>query len=262
MARLRGRAPSGISLFPFLSVLASVIGTMTLIIACTAIGQIHEAQAPGEKIAPRAEREQESQRLRKELDEVRGKLNAAEQQAQSAEKADQRRARLEKELQQALPGAKLDVPTLRAEEQRLDEDAAGLADDLKSVQSASAVAEQRLKSAAPGSDKDSAVRIHPGGSGKAVKPTFVEVTAGELVIHNKGQTERVPRAEIESSAALRKVIEANPKVENTNRVLIFLIRPEGVPTYRLAAQRAEKANFSKLPVPGSGPLDLSMFDMP
>jgi hypothetical protein len=205
MPRLSGRAPAAISLFPFLSVLVSVIGAMTLVIACAAMGQIEEATG-----------------------------GTGDSERQKAELAKTR---------QALKDAEAAIAALRVQ--------------LKAGQ-------EQLDAAKKAIEPDKApVKIQPQGSGLKQKPTFIEVTSVGIKVLGKSALE-VDHAAIASDGALRKLLERHrpdhPQAE-AGAIVVFLIRPDAVRTYYRAENVANdaKARHAKLPVPGYGPLDLSLF---
>jgi hypothetical protein len=205
MPRLSGRAPAAISLFPFLSVLASVIGAMTLVIACAAMGQIEEATG-----------------------------GAGDTESQKAELAKTR---------QALKDTEAAVASVRVQ--------------LKADQEQLNAAKKAI-----GPDK-APVKVQPQGSGLNQKPTFIEVTSVGIKVLGKSALE-VNHAAIAGDEALRKLLErhrpGSPQSE-TGAIIVFLIRPDAVRTYYRAENVANdaKARHAKLPVPGYGPLDLSLF---
>lgn len=264
-----GRRPreddDAISLFPFLSILACVIGTLTLMIAAMALGQLDpEAVADAEKQIEEAEARAEkhteamaaievvdveanklraliaeAEAVRQQLARARAELKALE--AESAKmtgtdaasakllaEANRQRERI-KQLEAQLPEMKAELDKLKAELAKLD------------------------KPPPPAQ-----VRIEPGGSGAKIDPYFVECDRGGVVLLD-GDGARIPRGDLTGSPVFAKAMEAVRKRERG--VMIFLVRPDGVYTYNTASDvaRVNQTRNGKLPVSGQGEIDLSRF---
>jgi hypothetical protein len=203
MRRRRGLTGMKISLFPFLSVLCSIIGVLMLVITCIALGQIEAGASSkaGEELRAARERAKEHAALGKEAEKV---LQAAAQHTEEQGR----------QLKQ-----KLNVPL-------------------------------------------AAIQIQPRGKGVDRKPIFIEAAADRLIIHPSKQVERqeIPAPVIQDSKALGKLLD-RAREEKDRVTVVFLIRPEGVMTFLLAELEAKKRDVKvgKLPVPGDGPIDLSLF---
>jgi len=103
------------------------------------------------------------------------------------------------------------------------------------------------------------VKVLPSGSGSGLKPTFVECNATAIVIYEKDPPVKVSRSKIKTDPTFKALIDRiadNPKL-----TIIFLVREDGISTYRTAQSTAVAgyAKNGKLPVVGKGKLDLSMF---
>jgi hypothetical protein len=111
--------------------------------------------------------------------------------------------------------------------------------------------------------EESEVTVLPGGSGLGFEPVFVECTAQSIVIHTGhggDEPEHVAVGGIEGSETFLKLLDhvaASPK-----RTLVFLLRDNGLGTYRKVRDLADWAEVrnGKLPIIGKGRLDLSYFN--
>lgn len=263
MARRRREASDDVSLFPFMSILASIIGVLTLLIASMALAQMDNS------IVARAE---QYEKLRKQLDarslEVeslqqqvsKGAGNASEKQKEIANK----RKQLEKlqnqldkirqqndqqieivEVSQSDPIAqRQDVDQVQKELESLQEHVAQLEKDL----------EDRKKP-----PKESAVTILPSGSGKGFDPVFVECAAGSVVLHSIEPPLRIRQKDMAADAVFAELF--NQISSSENQTMVFLVRNDGLSTYRSVRKLAidREVRHGKLPVVGGGRIDLSHF---
>lgn len=255
MARRRKRSELSVSLFPFLSVLSCVIGTLTLMIAASAIGRVAEdledkppTPAVSDEILFEAAdlealqaRIEDAERLQAELEGVRSQLRALGFQVD--EEADlledlRRRAELVRLRERAheLEAAKID----------LDE-------ALKVVHRQTSLRARRARSAP--------ITIQPHGEGSGLVPFFVECDAEGIRIHRPG-SDRSVLLRIDDLAEAARFQAALRRVRVTRGgTVIFLIRPDGIATYGRALHEVEKLTIrhGKLPLPGDGELDFSLF---
>ena len=186
MARRRRNRGETVSLFPFLSILACVIGTLTLMITALALGQIDNTQSPEviaradeheQRLAEIKTREEEADKLQRLLDEaaaLREELTRAlaelkrlqEQQKQDTKNADdsqKKKIQLLAEaakLRQLIDGIQTELTSLLVKLRRLQ-------------------AELRTRKNPP---KEAVVKIQPGGSGLDLDPTFVECIVAGVVL--------------------------------------------------------------------------------
>jgi hypothetical protein len=263
MARRRkSDASQSVSLFPFLSILACVIGTLTLMITALALGQMDSDAVASAEQFERQKQRHEADLARLEL--IREKLSTAEASADDAQRelaaARQRLAQLQDQVQQAIQKkddpVEVEIPQVDPEghEQRM----ARLREELQQVQQQQKQLRQQL-AALNKPPEEAQVRIQPSGSGVDLKPTFVECTAPAIVLYQGDKPRRVLRADLgtdESWLQLLDKIAANPK-----ETVVFLIRENGLSTYNTAQNvaRSRYARNGKLPVVGKGKIDLSLF---
>ncbi|MCC9605017.1 hypothetical protein LOC68_25075 [Blastopirellula sp. JC732] len=265
MAKRAQDGGDDVSLFPFLSVLACVIGTLTMIIAAVAVqaldnDTVDQAMKYEEKKAELANADEELAQLNAELKKKETEIqkeNSAEQ-----KKLDDAKKRLAELL------AKLEETQLKLDQISLDGpkvDLAGEAETLKEMeaelksrrekiaQMEKEVADRKLP------PKESEVSILPGGSGVGFDPSFIECDDGRIVIHEGDKTTPVRTNEMNTNPVLIKLLEtvkANPKGQ-----IVFLIRNDGLSTYYSARNlvNAKQVKNGKLPVVGDGRIDLSYF---
>lgn len=101
--------------------------------------------------------------------------------------------------------------------------------------------------------------IHPPASMRDEKPS----AAMKLRLVVESQKKRILKSQIEATPEFREYID---KLRNEYHVegIVFMVRPNGVPTYR-AAERVAKSQvmrYEALAVPGYGPIDLGVFGQP
>ena len=256
MARTRSRRDLTVSLFPFLSVLACVIGTLTLIIAALAVRQVAselnqetDVQEPHEVLLAR-EREiaaiearfAASLEARDELLAARAALSRLGVRPEESEA--QRRRSVESRVRAVQLSARLSA--LRREQKELG----------STIQLENAELEALRRPRDP-----SLITIQPRGTGAALKPFFVECDASRLRIHKPGESWTIDLA-LDDQADLSRFDVFLRGVRSTaDGTLIFLIRPEGVETYIRAVPRANRlyVRHGKLPLPGRGRIDFSLF---
>jgi len=254
-----------ISLFPFLSVLACVIGTLTMIIAAVAVSALDNDAVDAALEYQQKETELKTQH--EDLLQLKDKLETEKSQLQESQSEEQKRiddakkrlaqllAQLEKteaELETiSVDGPKVDVAAQTEQVEQMEQ-------ELKQRREKLAQMEKEIedRNLPP---KESEVSILPGGSGLGFNPYFVECDNGRVVIH-EGQ-ERIPvrTAELNTNPKFAKLLE-DVKKDNKG-TLVFLIRDDGLSTYHQARNFAnsESVKNGKLPVIGDGRIDLSYF---
>jgi hypothetical protein len=264
--RRKGGANESVSLFPFLSVLACVIGSLTLMIAAVALGQMDTGAVADafdlERYLAAARRDRES------IADLQQKLEKAQKEA-SDEAAMQKdllaRAQtylsdLEKQLAEARqdddpPREQVPTVDLAAHEKRMEDmrtEIKTTGDEVKQLQSELAAREKK--------PEEAQVRIQPSGSGVGLKPTFIECDGSGIVIHDGEKPRRVRRADLKTDEAYLALLEKIAK--QPKHTIVFLLRKNGIGAYVAARDVAwsRGAKNGKLPVPTDGKIDLSMFE--
>ena len=264
MAR-RKKNSLAVSLFPFLSILACVIGTLTLLITAMALGQmdndvVHSAERY-EKAKQQIEQEKRRlQELQKKLDEVESGANEELKRTADArmrlEELELQREALFEEAEKPSDRSEIDIPYV--DEEKHKKRMAAMLEELEQLNKE--IAEMKVEVAKRGSAEESKVIIQPGGSGIDLNPTFVECTAAGLVFLQEEPPRRVRRADIgadETFLAFLDAIARQPK-----GIVIFLVREDALDTYFAAYNIAREryAQAGKLPVIGQGQIDLSVFN--
>lgn len=244
-----------VSLFPFLSVLACVIGTLTLMIMALALGQMDTEEVSNAEDHENAKRQlARAQQDIKELIAKVGDLDVSLRELTDARaEKDELTVRF-MQLTEDMPEKpeQVDVSQRLADLQQMEEELAELEKQLAALE------EELAKRTAP--PEEAVVMIRPGGTGVDIDPTFVECRSDSIVIYENKKPKRIPKSQIATDEAYRKLLDA--VAGNKNRSVIFLIRDDAIGTYTAARNvaREKYARNGKLPVIGHGKLDLSMFE--
>ena len=258
------------SLFPFMSILACLIGVLTLLISVSAAMKSQETggrsreelRTAQEFAALDRERAADAARLKelqgavttaaaeeKKLQDLQEKLAALRRRMEGPEAKDPDKANrvLQKQLEDMIAG----VEQLKKERPALEKRLAALRAELEKRQ-------KKPESAPP-------VIVQPGGTGTAgsgARLFFVECTGEGLVIHRPGSDpQRVSTPTIGTDGGYNNFLG---EVQRTaGSLLIFLMRQEGHSAWQRGAGLAEsrfEIRTGKLPIPGKGPVDLRRFD--
>jgi len=261
------REPEGapISLFPFLSILACVIGTLILMITGLALSQM--GSRPDEDLIRRTE---EYAALKRTLGDAEKQIGSLEASVAKASSLQERLAALQREADelQALHQRRMTtfltrsdlLKNLVAREERLKKLLAELLEDYKKLIEQMKPLEEELakRKDAP---TEAVVRVAPGGSGTqgGMRPVFVEADAQGIAIHTGAKPKRVSRGDVKSHPEFLRTLDGIAK--DPKSIVIFLIREDGIPSYHAASSVASsrRARHGKLPVAGHGKLDFSLF---
>ncbi|MFP6605410.1 MAG: hypothetical protein VCC19_02440 [Myxococcota bacterium] len=252
------RGPSrdlGSSLFPFLSVLACVIGTLTLLIASLAIGQVAEDLLDSAIDPLEVEH----------LDAQRAELRALEQEVEALEHLAEELAAARAELR-AL-GVRPDQSELDRQREveirhrsaqltaslpRLERENEDLVASIQGVEVA-------LVNDRPGSDTRP-MRILPHGKARPLRPYFVECREDGVRVHHENLRESfyLARGSLDDVARLRSFLQRVRGV--LDGTVIFLIRPNGVGTYEWVSEMSGRlfVRQAKLPLPSQGSLEFAL----
>ncbi len=255
-----------ITLFPFLSILACVIGTLILMISSLALSQMHTPPDEDEIARGRefVELEKEEKDLRARKAKLSGNVQDKSDLAAKLKRARAEQARLlELDRKRRLADRRsADQGTsLQAEKERLEK----LLKDLLAEHAELDKQIPPLKSElAKRKDvpTEAVVQVAPGGSGRAgdMRPAFVEATATGLVLHDRARPVSVPRSSVGSHRDYLELLARVAKDPKT--IVIFLIRQDGIGSYHAGRNVASSkgARNGMLPLVGQGNLDLSLFN--
>ena len=269
MARRKKSDGEAVSLFPFLSILACVIGTLTLMIAATAISQMGKEQTQEQR-----DRAEEYESTVKQIEEFKKDQEQAKKmiaQNQSIDKdlkdAIEELKRLKKEQEKKIAamnkGDTLETKLLAESNRlfnRLKELKADPTDRKKEIEKLLEEIKKRKEK-----PKEAEVVIKPGGSGLDLDPYFVECTKNgvRLLDDPKQKFIRVQDLNKEEGDFHNLLDSVAAKEKGT---LMLLLRPDGVNTYN-RVRTVARTHYSvdgycpvgKLPVSTQGKIDLSIF---
>jgi len=266
----RPKAPkNGVSLFPFMSILACLIGILTLMISVMMQVQQMKKSGRTEEEMDRAMKNRDlivqSVKLEKEIAGKEKKIKKEKSTATALAKFKDRivvlrmeMAELKKakdksptdaELQKQVENMKKEVVAIRKERPPLAKRLKELQDEFK----------KRKEAPKP---KGSVV-VQPRGvlEGGADVIFFVECNStGIVLLDAPGGAKRISTAAIKTSGVYAKYLDTVKKTEDA--MVLFLIRKSGNEAFRWAAGSAElkyKLVTGKLPLPNDGDIDLSLF---
>ena len=281
MAKPRQGKHDEIMLIPFLDILCSLIGVLILVIVVLCAVQMQRVKGRTKEDVQTAQRYQTLQLqikaeakaaadLRQQLAEL-----ARRQQERDAKQAEldakqQKLAELRKRLTLSTTAASTNKQASAALQKQIEDLLAQLAAIVKTmpplqieIDKLKKLLTERQKKP---DDKPAVMVVRASGSGakRGQRLFFVEAAGAGIVIHqDKGELVRVATGSVgvdkEYNAFLTTVKNAG------NAALIFLIRKDGWGTYNRAAGWAEQGfnlTTSKLPIPGDGAVDLSVFGKP
>lgn len=267
MAKPRGGDENPVSLFPFLSILACVIGTLILLITSVAISQMESP--PEEELVARVEEYEEIEKSQQEMDD---KLKEMLPKVHELEKYKELLKKLEKLAEELRKRQSAELQKDKTEQLELQK----LLDQLKKLKELLAdrqTKKEKLQALLKQLEEELARRkmvvdaptvcVMPakrrGGSKGRSDPVFVEADAKGLILDPSGKQVRVPASKVRSDPRFKQAIDA--VAAQPDKVLVILIREDGSGTYLAAESFARSLGVSpaKLPLLGKGTLDLSRF---
>lgn len=273
MARRPKKTGHVVSLFPFLSILACVIGVLTLLITAMALGQMDQEAIRSARIDihNKSERDRAYEELldginstEEQVVETRRKIAEAMALKRKLEAAREELAKLDKSILTKMTSADPQAVDLLAQRNTIRDRISEFKEDLLNFNQliAQMKKELGLRRSPP---QHAVVKIQGGGTGNVNEtkqtPTFIECTASTVIVyHSVGKTMRIRRSSLAGSDSFGKVMRAIR--ETDNGIAVFLVRDNGVRTYFIARSVARTlyCPHGKLPVVGHGKLDLSAFD--
>lgn len=264
------RSSSGaeMSLFPFMSILVCLIGSLTLMIAILMATQTNSEQSDQtvERYRQYSQLQADIAFAKSELQSVESLIQDASHLSAETRKALEEVAKLEAEQKKHLErvDANSEYARMLAEANDLRKRISEIEKDPEALQKQIAELEKEVARRQAGPE-EAVVQIRPGGSGVDIVPTFVECTSTGLVVHGGAEPLRIRAGDIAAPGGefhkLLQRVAGTPKAE-----IIFLVRPDAVGTYNSARNTSRTFYFDsgfaktgKLPVPTLGSLDLSVF---
>ena len=267
MARRKKSSQGGVSLFPFMSILACLIGILTLLISFSMMIKQNERDGYTKEELERAKYNnqlvQSDKKIKKEVLQLKERLEKEKKTAAELQRLKAKKAALtlklselskvnkksDAQLQKVVENLKIETRRLKAEQPQLQK----RIDDL--------LAELKKRKIKP--KENNSVVIRPPRVGRDIPKNlfFVECNSTGIVIRDKGNARiTVSTAAIPTNS---KFAQFCNKVKGTrDSMILFLVRRAGNPSYLWAAGLAETkfdVKNSKLPVPRDGEIDLSRF---
>lgn len=269
MGRRKSRNENGVSLFPFMSILACLIGILTLMISVSMqVQQMEQEGRTEEELARALENhalKKKALTMEQELKKLNQQLEKDHSMAAELQKIKDKKIVLTmalKELKKAKQSDATDI-TLQKLLENFKKEIAALIKErpplnvkLKELQ-----AELKARKLAP-KPKESVV-IRPRGNGMrgADNIFFIECNSTGIVIISKGKPgQRISTATIATNGGFSKHLNTIKKTRDS--MVLFLVRKTGHSAYRWAAGIAEtkyQLTTGKLPIPNDGEIDLSLF---
>ncbi|MFM8413570.1 MAG: hypothetical protein ACKOCX_02490 [Planctomycetota bacterium] len=257
MGRPRKKRKQEVSLFPFLDILACVIGNLILIITAVVLEQVDtkpvaEAARVDELKEETKRQQAKAAELQRQLDELRQRSGVATEQLEEIREKIAEAKRQIKEAELKVQEASLPVdqpPDMEAELAKLEEQRKQLEAEVEKLE------KEIVERQKP---PEQMIAILPSGQGAGPrKGVFVEAAKDGLVIHDQAAPWQVPLAKIGSDPQFKALL-AKVK-DDPDAIVTFLVRSDGLEALA-AAQQAAAANGARsgrVPLPGDGALDLS-----
>lgn len=266
MPKRRNNHGEGVSLFPFMSILACLIGILTLMISVSMkvkemdnAGRTEEEKALAiqnrdlKKTAANLEKQiaAAEARLKKEKSTIATLAELKDRKIVLREKLAETKdpAQTDAALQKTIENLKAEIAALKKERPPL----AGKLEELKAELAKRKNPPERVES----------VVIRPSGSGvrAASRLFFVETNStGIVILNDDGKEITVSTDSIRTNAAYNSFLTEVKRTRDS--MVLFLIRRDGAKAYNWAAGIAEskfEVKTGKLPVPNDGKIDLSLF---
>jgi hypothetical protein len=271
MAKRASNAGGGVSLFPFLSVLACLIGILTLMISVTiAVKSLETAGRDKDELARAKENQAllaRQRNLQKELAALKTTVKTHHAAAVELQELEDRRIVLRRKLDEQSALLKPPAPTDKALQKLVET----VVDTIEALRKERPTLEKKLADLKAELERRKIkpdrepppILVRPGGTGSAniALVSFVECDSTGIVIHRRnGPRTNVSLAAIGTDPAFNKFLEEAKGQRGS--MILFLLRDTGNPAYVRAAGWAEhqfQLRTGKLPLPGKGEVDLSLF---
>lgn len=258
-----------VSLFPFMSILACLIGILSLLIGLSmAVNQRKEGMTQEEVDRAKEHKTLELlvKKKQKELEEQKKSLETTRLSTMEMEKLKQILLELQKQ-QDELDAVKLDPEDeLRAKIQIYRDEKAALVKEQPSLQTKIDELNAKLAQLKEIPKPKESVKIRPPRLGAKVPRNlfFVECNSTGIVLRGANdETRPISLASIKSgSVEFAEFCQKAKSASGSDHMVLFLVRKGGREVYEYAAAAAEldfKVQTGKLPVPNEGNIDLSQF---
>jgi hypothetical protein len=272
MAKRRESSGDEVSLFPFLSILACLIGGLILMIVVMAVTTSEQGDGRTKDEVERAKTYQQllreldrREKLQKEMEELLKKLA---QYVEDKKQQEDKLANLRRLITSSADVQKQNEAMSQEQLKKLDNlllETEGINKQAEETKREIAKLQAELKERQiPPDKKPPPVVVQPSGSGEDAgqKLFFVEATGGKLAftIDNQKKNVAATEAAIIGSAEFNHFLTEVKKAGNAQ--LIFLLRADGTTAYNRGggwAQDKYNIRISRLLLPGMGDVDLKLF---
>jgi len=256
-------------LFPFMSILACLIGILTLMISVVMQVQQIEKNGRSEEELARALKNRaliaEAKILEEEIRKLEIKLNKEKASVSAMTKIKDARIVLTMklaELKKAQEGSMTDVE-LQKQVENMKKEIQALRAERPSLSRRLKVLEQELARRKQAPEPVGSVVVQPRGIGEggADHIFFVEChSTGIALLDAEGGPQIISTGAIKTSGVYAQYLDHVKETEDS--MVLFLIRKAGQEAFRWAAASAElkyRLPTGKLPLPNDGEIDLSLF---
>jgi hypothetical protein len=262
-------------LIPFLDILCSLIGVLVLIIVVLVVAQTQRINGRTPEELRRAEDYLRMLKLKKvfaaKYAGINDKLEQLKQLQDKTQQTGQQAAKLKDLISNSEVNRAKNMEAaakLEAELEKLVVELRGLTSQEPALKTRVAALTTEIEKVKPPVKKDATVQVNPQGSGVAIGQSVFFIDAGEgklTCFWNEKERSMVSATPdtIVQDEGFNAFLEAVRKVPQSK--IIFLIRDDGMNAYRLGAGWAQEhygygvEKIAKLPVPGHGEMDLSLF---
>ena len=262
-------------LIPFLDILCSLIGILVLIIVVLVVAQTQRINGRTPEELRRAEDYLRMLKLKKEFAAkyagINEKLEILKQLQEKNQQSGQQAAKLKDLISNSEVNRAKNMEAaakLETELERLTVELRGLTSQEPALKAKLAELLAEIEKIKPPEKKDATVQVNPQGSGIAIGQSVFFIDAGEGKLtcfwneKERSVVSAVPDTIVQDEG-FNAFLDAVRKVPQSK--IIFLIRDDGMNSYRLGAGWAQEhygygvEKIAKLPVPGHGEMDLKLF---
>ena len=269
MARRRKDDGEGVSLFPFLSILACLIGILTLMISLMSRMNSSDTAGQSEEDIARAKKRSQlvslAQGLEVEIDDLDKRIKKERASSLQLAKLRDERQKLEGKSADLKKQQNMSPDEIKASNEKLQQEIASLVDKNGQLEKKAKEIKDEITARKAAPDPPKSVQVRPGGSGNN-RPSsvfFVECSDKGINLYKRGgaKPQFIPTDQIAKSPAYQDYLSKIKRVRDP--MVLYLIRRSGYSTYRWAANEAltkHELRTGKLPLPNDGKLDLSAFE--